>query len=343
MATRIQNTIIGLSTDKQANITTASTNFVRFKKLNTSLTSPNYVMETDAAEIGKGNEWINQVFKSHVNVQNSLEKYASAEWVTYAAAYTLGNVTVTPPVAPATAYTYTIVPLDPTIGLELPYFSYVEQLPEGGSEAMDNIFVGCAMEDFVYSFSYGPGRASSKLTANWVGSGVLTTPSAITVPAMTTEHNMLAASMTLTVNTVDYCASKQLLSGSIGFKNNLLLNQGFYPGSGLDADGYAVRGRMEIGARAASFNFVIRAIHGSTEYATLKNQTSGTAVLAVSYDASNIVTFTFEKMYFQAVELGEVDGLATFNVTGAPAYDATNGLLSITAKTSLGGIAQAAA
>jgi hypothetical protein len=332
MATRIQNTIIGMSTDKQADISTASSNFVRFKKLNTSLTSPAYVMENDAPEIGKGNEWISQVFKSHVSAKNTVEKFASSEWVTWATAFTLGNVSVVSPTSPATGYTYTITPIDPTVTLELPYFSYVEQVPEGGGEAIDNLFVGCSMEEFTYSFNYGPGRASSKLTASWDGSGQITTPSGVTVPAITTEHNMLAASMTLTINGVDYVGSARIVSGSIGYKNNLLLNQGYFPGSG-ELNGYQVRGRQEIGARAASFAFVVRAVHGSTEYSTLTGQSSGTAVLSVNYDSNNSVQFTFEKMYFQAVELGEVDGLVTFHVTGAPAYDATNGLLSITAVT----------
>jgi hypothetical protein len=63
------------------------------------------------------------------------------------------------------------VPIDPGTTLELPYFSLVEQVAEGGGKAVDNLYVGCAIEDFTYQFSYGPGRSSSKMTVNWVGSG----------------------------------------------------------------------------------------------------------------------------------------------------------------------------
>ena len=53
-------------------------------------------------------------------------------------------------------YTYTIVPIDPGTTLELPYFSLVEQVAEGGGKAVDNLYVGCAIEDFTYQFSTVP-------------------------------------------------------------------------------------------------------------------------------------------------------------------------------------------
>ena len=49
--------------------------------------------------------------------------------------------------------------------------------PRAAASAIDNLYIGCAIEDFTYQFNYGPGRASSKMTVNWVGSGLLTTPS----------------------------------------------------------------------------------------------------------------------------------------------------------------------
>ncbi|MGD0497531.1 MAG: hypothetical protein ABSC23_03745 [Bryobacteraceae bacterium] len=336
MAARVQQLILGLGKGKQASISAAGSTFLRFKKINADLTTPRPIFENDAAEIGKGHEFITQTFPSHYEVANKLEKYASAEFVTWAAAYGLGNVAVVGSSAP---YSYTITPIDPGTTLELPYFSVVEQVAEGGASAVDNMLVGCAVEDFLYQFSYGPGRTSSKMTVNWVGSGLLTTPSGITVPALTTENNMLAASMALTVNGVDYVATKRILSGSVGWKNNLLLNAGFFPGSGLQ-NGLQVRGRMEIGARVPSFQFMARLLHGSTEYNTLVAQTTGTAVLNVQHDSGNQVTFTFQKMAFQVAENGEGDGIVAVTVTGAPQYDATLGVLTVTTQCGIGGIAQ---
>ena len=99
--------------------------------------------------------------------------------MTWAVAFGLGNIAQTGSAAP---YTYTIMPINPGTTLELPYFSIVEQVAEGGGNAIDNLYVGCAIEDFTYQFTYGPGRASSKMTVNWVGSGLLTTPAASPFP-----------------------------------------------------------------------------------------------------------------------------------------------------------------
>jgi hypothetical protein len=337
MPARVQQLILGLSKAKQANISTAAASFMRFKKLDMALTTPKPVFENDAAEIGKGHEFITQTFPSHYEVANRIEKYASAEFVTWAAAYALGNIAQTGSAVP---YTYTITPINPGVTLELPYFSLVEQVAEGGGSAIDNLYIGCAIEDFTYQFNYGPGRASSKMTVNWVGSGLVTTPSGVTVPALTAENNMLAASMSLSVNGVDYVATRRILSGSVGWKNNLLLNAGFYPGSGLQ-NGLQVRGRMEIGARVPSFQFTARLLAGSPEYNTLVNQTTGTATLTVQHDAGNSVTFTFPQMAFQVAENAEADGIVAVTVTGAPQYsNSQNTVMSVTTLCGVAGIAQ---
>ena len=336
MAARIQQLILGLGKAKQAAIGTAGASFLRLKKLNADLTTPNPIFENDAAEIGKANEFIAQTYPSHYDVANRFEKYASSEFVTWAAAYGLGNIVQTGSAAP---YQYVITPLNPGTTLELPYFSLVEQVSEGGGNCVDNLYVGCAVEDWLYQANYGPGPKSSKMTVNWVGSGLLTTPSAVTVPALTLENNMLAASMALTVNGIDYVATKRILSASVGWKNNLLLNAGFFPGSGMQ-NGLQVRGRIEIGARVPSFQFTARLLYGSTEYNLLTAQTAGAATLAVQHDANNSVSFALPKMAFQAVENGEGDGIVTVTVTGAPEYDATNGVMTVTTNCSIAGIAQ---
>jgi len=336
MAARVQQLILGLGKGKQSNIATAGTTFLRFMKNNADVTSPQPIFENDAAEIGKGNEFIANTYPSHYEVSSALDKYASAEFVTWAAAFGLGNVVQTG-TAPTCAYTLT--PINPGTTLELPYFSVCEQVSEGGGAAIDNLYVGCAVEDFTYSFNSGPGRASSKMTVNWVGSGLVTTPSGVVVPALTVENNMLAASATLTVNGVDYVGTKRILSGSIGWKNNLLLNAGFFPGSGLQ-NGLQVRGRMEVGTRVPSFQFTTRLLAASTEYATLIAQTTGTAVLTVQHDAGNIVTFTFPQMAFQMAKNTESDGIVAVTITGAPENNVTNGVFTVATICGIAGIAQ---
>ena len=70
------------------------------------------------------------------------------------------------------------------------------------------------------------------------------------------------------------------------------------------------------------------------------NQTTGTATLSVQHDANNSVAFAFQQMAFQAAENGEGDGIVTVTVTGAPEYNATNGVLTVTTQCGIGGIAQ---
>lgn len=334
MPARIQGLVLGLGKAKQANISTASASFLRFTKLNADVTATGFATENDAPEIGKGNEFIssNGVFPVSYSPQGRFEKYAGAEFVTWACAYGLGNV------VEATG-TYTLTPINVGTTLELPYFSIVEQLAEGGGSAIDNAFIGCAVEEFNFAFNYGPGRQSTKMTVGWTGSGVITTPSGVSVPALTTDHYMSGASMALTVNGVDYVGAKTVLSGSIGWKNNLMANAGFYPGSGLQ-NGAAVRGRLEVGSRQPSFQFQARLLSTSAEYAKLIAQTTGTAVLTVTFDSTHTTTFTFQSVSFETVTLGEADGIATVQVTVAPKYDATNGVLTITSKCGITGIAQ---
>src|ERR1700722_10687614 len=100
MAARVQQLILGLGKGKQTNISTAGTTFLRFKKNNADVTSPRPMFENDAAEIGKGNEFISATFPSHYEVASRLEKYASAEFVAWATCYALGNVAQTGSAAP---------------------------------------------------------------------------------------------------------------------------------------------------------------------------------------------------------------------------------------------------
>ena len=98
--------------------------------------------EDDRAEIGKGHEFPTQLFKSHYNMPTfEISKYASSEFLAWAMSFSLGNVTV----SGSGPYTYIVVPAlgatNPT-GLELPYFSFVQQIRPGGSAVLDEMLVG---------------------------------------------------------------------------------------------------------------------------------------------------------------------------------------------------------
>lgn len=335
MATRIQNKILGLGQHRQADIVTPNTTFLRFRQLNAELAPSGFMTENDAAEIGKGNEFISAdgVYPVSFNPLARVDKYSSSEFMTWAFAFALGGVTE------ATG-TYTIVPIDPCVdGLELPYFTVAEQVCEAGGMALDNAFIGCAVEDVTYDFNYGPGRQSGRVTMNWVGSGKMATPSAVTIPPAVAEHYMLTGSMQLTINGTDYITTRTMLSGQIAWKNNLLVGPGFYPGSGMQ-NGAAIRGRLEIGPRASTFTFTARLLKNSDEYQKLIAATTGTAVVTVSFDATHTMTFTYHSVQYEAVVNGEQDGIVSVTVTVATKDDPTLGVLTITSQCGIIGIAQ---
>ncbi|HEY4359402.1 MAG TPA: hypothetical protein VGN17_00435 [Bryobacteraceae bacterium] len=335
MATRVQALKLGLGKAKQADIVTVAGSFLTFEKTNEDVTSVNFTTENDAPWIGKGNEFVSSagVYPVSQTPQNRIEMYGSAEMVTWAFAYALGHV------AEATGL-YTLKPIQNGTTLELPYFSICEQMPEGGAEAIDNVYVGCSMEDVTFTLNSGPGLQSTKVVSNWVGSGNYTSPSTVSLPSLTTQHFMPGASAALTVNGTDYVAAKTLLNATIGWKNNLLLNAGFFPGSGTQ-NGAAVRGRMEIGVRQPTFEFTVRLLSTSTEFASLVGLTSGTAVLTVTFDATHTTTFTFGEVTFESVTNTVVDGIAAVRVVCAVQdSDGTGNPLIVTSKCGITGIAQ---
>ena len=305
------------------------------------------INEDDRAEIGKGHEFPTQLFKSHYNMPTfELSKYASSEILAWLTSFSLGSVVKSGGPAPA-AFVYTVVPAlgatNPT-GLELPYFSYVQQMRPGASSILDEMFVGCAIKGWKLSIKNSPGRASAMVTAELVTSGKYTAPSLILLPAATLPHEFNAGMITaLNFNGVDYLTGgtgKNFVSMDVSWENNF--RPGFFPGSGTQ-DNYQIQGRFEFGDRSLGVQFVVRVQAGSTEYANLIALTTGTATMTLTRDTNNVFEMTIQKMGFSVVELGNTDGIATMQITGSQLYDATNGLVTFTTTTPQDGICQAAA
>ncbi len=98
---------------------------------------------------------------------------------------------------------------------------------------------------------------------------------------------------------------------------------------------------MEIGTRVASMSFTTRLVNGSTEYTTLTAQTTGTAVLTVTYDANNTTTFTFPQSAFRMVENTESDGIVAVTVNIDPQWNTlVSNPFSVSSTCPITGIAQ---
>ena len=166
-------------------------------------------------------------------------------------------------------------------------------------------------------------------------------PSAITLPAVSTPHEFNAGMITaLTFNGVNYLSggsARDFVSMEASWENNF--RPGFFPGSGTQ-DGYQVQGRFEWGDRVFAVQFVVRVEAGSTEYAKLIALTTGTATFTMTRDSGNAFEMLIQKMGFSVAELSNTDGIVTLQITGVQLYDPTNGLVTVTITTPQAGICQ---
>ena len=343
--TRLQEVLVCFGKKKQADIATASVaaDMWRFSKLNASLANPKLATENDADEYGKGHEFPTVTFKTAWDVGVTLEKYLGAEIGAWAAAFALGKVVK----SGAGPYVYTCTPLIPSAGdaADLPYLSYVEQIRPGAGVVVDRQAVGMAIESFQISVGSGPGRANSKISVELVGSGkMIDTATGITMPAATAEKLLPSASLTLSINGIDYVTNKNIVSLETGWKNNIRMDAGFFPGSGFQTAGDgttgAIRGRLEFGNRAGNLKFVARFMNGSDEYTKLKAQTSGTAVVTLAYDTNNSLQLTWQQITYSVVEIAETDQILTVAVECLPMYHVTNGILTAVGKCAVDQICQ---
>jgi hypothetical protein len=72
----------------------------------------------------------------------------------------------------------------------------------------------------------------------------------------------------------------------------------------------------------------------------LKAQTTGTAVMTLTFDSNNSLAITWQKVSFATAEIGETNDFVTVVVDCTPEYDATNGVISAVAKCGVDGICQ---
>ena len=135
---------------------------------------------------------------------------------------------------------------------------------------IDRLAVGCAVEGWTISdwLRSWPRQQQDQRRVRAAAARSRSLPR-ITMPAATVEKLLPSASLTLTINGVDYVTSKNIVSLETRWKNNIRMDAGFFPGSGFqtagDATTGAIRGRLEFGNRAGALKFVARFDHNSTE------------------------------------------------------------------------------
>jgi len=314
----IQETKIAWGFKPQANLTTPNTaaEIWSLTKTNTTLSIVTLNTEDNADDIGKGDEFPTQQYPTSIDTAVPLEKYTSSEAAAWAFCFATGNATKT---AAGTGFTYAATPNDPsTQCINLPPFTYVEQIRAEPDSVIDRALIGMVENDFTLTLQSGPGRANCTLQSNWVGTGAYAQPSGIVIPATLAEHFLNAASATININGIDYVLTGSFISLVFKYNNNVRLPSGFYPGSGTQS-GYAVRGRMEYGKRQITCTFVARAQKGSQEFTNLMNQTEGPFTITLTGatigagPSTHGVNISAPRTVMSSVVDSEADGIVTVN------------------------------
>jgi hypothetical protein len=340
MSANIQELIIAFSKTAQTAIHTASTDLIRVNTVSSDLAAVDPVVEDDADEIGKGHEFAEESFLTSWDVQKKLQVYNSAEMLAFAAAFGLGH---------AAGGVYTpIDPLTDTNEIELPWFTFAEGIRPTGSAVLNRAYLGCVIEKFKMDLKSGAGRKNSMLDIDIIGSGKFSDPSGVTYPAKTPVNLLPSASLTCTINGVDYVAAKNFVECSLEWTNNVRKDSGYFPGSGFQTPGDpstgAVQGRMEYGKRVLAASFIARFVNGSTELTKMTAQTEGTSVWGLSGANSTSATITLDQIRFKASKVENTNGIVTVKVDMSgqvPAGGSPTNLLSIAVVNSLGSMGRA--
>jgi hypothetical protein len=300
------------------------------------------VNETDAMDIGKGDEFPTKTFPTSVDTSAPIEKYCSSQFMAWLFCFTTGQATKT---SAGSGYKYDAVPSDPVVNcINLPVFTYAEQIRTPPDSVIDRAMIGMVISDWTLTMESGPGRANCRVAVNIVGTGKTAAPSGITPwPAVVAENFLNAASATINIVGIDYVLAASFISLDFRWNNNVRLASGFFPGSGTQ-NGYAIRGRMEYATRDTTLHFIARACKGSQEYAALvaSPQTEGPCTISVTGGTVGGVahgfTISYPRAVFSAVQNGEADGIVTVdcNVTGLK--PATGDYITLSATTDKDGI-----
>lgn len=290
------------------------------RQTNRSLPQPALTTENDADWMGKG-IWTTQVYPTNWDVNIPWEARLTSENFTQCAAFALGRVTESVGV-PETSIKYIIVPvgIDPADCLhDMPATTFLALLRNCNQDVVNHALLGVCCEEFTLALNSGPGLDNATITSTWVGTGQFIAPSTLAPPPFTLEHSLRAGGSTVTFLGVPYVTNKRFVSCNFGYKNNIKLDQGFYPGSGSQNNA-SIRGRMRRGTPTITLNFVAEFEHDSTELDLFMSQTEGSVVIGVAGGQIGIgpdkhgFTITCPRVLYSSAVIGENDNTLTIAI-----------------------------
>lgn len=352
MPANIRELYHGISFQHQTDIATlpADVNFYFLSKVNSAAANVAYNNESDALDYGKGTEWPRQLFAAGIDVAIDFEKYASSEIFTFLAVFGCGFWTVEEP-EPG-YFHYEGRPLRAKEqGIQLAYTAYVEGIRVTGSDSFfDRAAIGLVVNSWSLECTAGPGRASNKVSFQLVGSGRIQSPSGVAFPhSPFTEHPLKLGNFYVgeAIPANDYVANKTLISLSVLYSNNIRLDQGYVAGgprTGLNAAGYGLRDRLEIGDRTVEIKFVARLEKNSTEFQKLMSQVDVPVSvwlqggLITPETGAHGMLLNFLSGRISAVVVGDDNGIVTVEASIVPVQVGDLDLFGMNVYTGLGTI-----
>lgn len=301
-------------------------------RTNGDIDLPQFVIDTNREDFGKGTPFATQTFKNRVDQQFNWSARLTSENAAQMFAFALGKAAKT---AAGPGFKYTCTPLvGVTDGIAMPTTTAVLAVRQGASDLFDYAMVGLACDEVTLSLQNGTGRDTAAITSRWIGSGKYVSPSTITIPAAATEHYLnIGTTSTLTIRSQNYLTNLRFMNLSLSWANNIDPEMGFYPGAGA-VNGFSVMGRMLRGRPVCSFSFTALFENGSTELDDFLAQTEGTASIDLTGDVfdttqNHKVEIDLHRIIFRNVTIQPMGNLIGVSVDCEVMEHTSNGVLTV--------------
>jgi hypothetical protein len=325
--------------------TTSATNFVDVLAVDKNMAKFTPQV-TDNKEEATGHEQPTEEYIETWESDRALDVGLSSEQAGRLLLLANGSVVTTQPNAGTapTVYQHVFNPQDENVSRQLPVTTWIERLG-GASPAIDRKFPSMCVEQFGLK-----GDGVTRIAANlaFVGSGLVTTPSGLSVADMETIrqaalHYFFNTQVDLTIadagtlsNSIDYGSVKRLESWSADINNNLIKADAYRPGAALfqtsgNPTSGAIRSELLFGIREYKMGFMARLASQSDELAALlarkpldcKIVMTGAQIGATIYNHS--LTLEAPRLVYDVADLGAKNGIVTIAITAKLLFDITSG------------------
>jgi len=287
---------------------------------------------TDEDQVGAGHEFLTRQDTERWDAKLKRNFDLTSMMAAWVAVFGLGKV-VSALVSTSLAYQHDIEFSDPaTVGNQNPVTTIVELLHSGIKRKISDL----AISDFTIS---GDGKNRLQLEANLVGSGSKAV-SSLTMPSLTVGDFLrmsgggitdpIGVKFKIGVAAAEVDVSSRLRSFSLKIDNDLQLDDGYYPGTGL------YRGRCLYGVRKPEFSFTLDAKAGEkVEHDHLESGQELKAILTVvgsiiEETYYHQLKITIPKLKYRDIKVGIEDGKQVYTIDSNLFYDSgSNGPLTI--------------